>query len=156
MKQLYKELRAIRDSGKQPLQGPEIFTPPAWVLLKVRAGKPSLFLLWFLITFSPAPGLTLENLDHWLIFHASFLLQVLISSYYIWSVRNFAETWHMSSTIRLMFTNAAIMITVTLNPELFALLRSHTVECDWCFAPFTLRLPLFPAWFIQELPGSSL
>lgn len=76
---------------------PVISTPPTWVLLG-----------WVSCEAIPEPALmpnyastdwtgtrldlSLENLDHWLIFSGSFLSQILLSCYPIWCVRGSAGT----------------------------------------------------------------
>ena len=98
--------------------------------------------------------LSLENLDHYLIFYGSFLLQITFSNYHIWCVKNSAETWHIISTVGFMFINAATKIIVTSNSKIFALLKSH-FRMLLLFLPLhTLPAPAFLPCLSWKYPSS--
>lgn len=128
MKELYKELRVVRELKQQSHQGPVTSTPPVqgllgsvcWEAIPNQTLMPNyIFTDWA----SARLDLSSENLDHWLIFYVSFLLQIMSSSYHIWCVRNSAKTWHLITTIWLTFMSAASLIIVTWVPKIFAILR---------------------------------
>lgn len=96
-----------------------------------------------------------ENLDRWLIFYVSSLLQSLLSWYHIGCVRNSAKTWHFISAIWLTCITAARLIIVTWVPKIFAILRPR-YRMLLMFLPLRRCLSMFPAWSILEVAQLSL
>lgn len=92
-----------------------------------------------------------DNLDRWLIFYVSSLLQSLLSWYHIGCVRNSAKTWHFISAIWLTCITAARLIIVTGVPKIFAILRPR-YRMLLMFLPLH-TLPIHVSCLVH--PGSS-